>query len=95
VERAYLRPLTLLLALPLAASVPGYRQALPGFRYSFPRDHFDHPEYRTEWWYYTGNVRAAGGRRYGFELVFFRQGQNREPRPTRRHGRSTISTTNG
>lgn len=54
-----------------------YRQAVPGYRYQFPRDHFDHPEFRTEWWYYTGNLRAAGGHRYGFELVFFRQGQRR------------------
>lgn len=52
-------------------------QALPGYRYQFPRDHFDHPGFRTEWWYYTGNLRAADGHRYGFELVFFRQGEHR------------------
>ena len=49
----------------------------PGYRYSFPRDHFEHPDFRTEWWYYTGNLRDSGGRRFGFELVFFRQGQRR------------------
>ena len=52
--------------------------AAPGYRYQFPRDHYDHPGFRTEWWYYTGNVRDAGGHRHGFELVFFRQGQNRD-----------------
>jgi predicted secreted hydrolase len=52
-------------------------QAVPGYRYEFPRDHFNHPGFRTEWWYYTGNVRAADGHRYGFELVFFRQGERR------------------
>lgn len=52
-----------------------YRQALPGRHFQFPRDHFDHPDFRTEWWYYTGNLRAHDGRRFGFELVFFRQGQ--------------------
>jgi predicted secreted hydrolase len=52
-----------------------YRQALPGRHFQFPRDHFDHPDFRTEWWYYTGNLHARDGRRYGFELVFFRQGQ--------------------
>ncbi len=62
------------LILLLAAVFPGYRPALPGYRYTFPRDHFEHADFRTEWWYYTGNVRDAGGRRYGFELVFFRQG---------------------
>jgi predicted secreted hydrolase len=54
-----------------------FRQALPGYRYEFPRDHFNHPEFRTEWWYYTGNLQAQNGHRYGFELVFFRQGERR------------------
>ena len=48
--------------------------------YQFPRDYFSHPEFKTEWWYYTGNVRTSTGHRYGFELVFFRQGQ--QPNPT-------------
>jgi predicted secreted hydrolase len=56
-----------------------YRLALPGYQYSFPRDHFNHPEYRTEWWYYTGNLQSADGRRFGFELTFFRQGLDRDP----------------
>ena len=55
-----------------------YRPAVPGYRYSFPRDHFEHPEFRTEWWYYTGNLRDSAGKRFGFELVFFRQGQRRD-----------------
>jgi predicted secreted hydrolase len=61
--------------------IDGYRQATPGYQYSFPRDHFEHPEFRTEWWYYTGNIRDAKGRRFGFELVFFRQGQRRVSAP--------------
>src|ERR1700736_2594666 len=51
-----------------------YRAALPGYRYTFPRDHFNHPDFQTEWWYYTGNLRDPGGHRFGFELTFFRQG---------------------
>jgi len=75
-----MRPaISFLLLASLFASEPAYRQALPGYRYQFPRDHFDHPDFRTEWWYYTGNLRAADGHRYGFELVFFRQGQRRGP----------------
>ena len=54
-------------------------QAVPGYRFQFPREHFDHPGFRTEWWYYTGNLRAADGHRYGFELVFFRQGERHGP----------------
>src|SRR5215510_7990102 len=68
-----------LLALLLLAIAPDYRLALPGYRFQFPRDHFEHPDFRTEWWYYTGNLHAADGHRYGFELVFFRQGQRRGP----------------
>jgi predicted secreted hydrolase len=67
------------LAVALFAASPEYRQALPGYRFQFPRDHFDHPDFRTEWWYYTGNLNASGGRRFGFELVFFRQAQRRGP----------------
>ena len=62
-----------------AANIEPYRRAAPGYRYSFPRDHFEHPAFRTEWWYYTGNLRESAGKRYGFELVFFRQGQRRGP----------------
>jgi predicted secreted hydrolase len=54
-----------------------YKSALPGFRFEFPRDHFNHAEYQTEWWYYTGNLIAKNGHRFGFELTFFRQGVDR------------------
>jgi predicted secreted hydrolase len=71
-RRWHLRPaVALLLILPQALA---YRQALPGYSYQFPRDHFEHQDFRTEWWYYTGNVTGAKGERFGFELVFFRQG---------------------
>lgn len=51
-----------------------WREAGPGYRFSFPRDHASHPEYGLEWWYYTGNLRAADGRRFGYQLTFFRVG---------------------
>lgn len=65
------------LLLPAAARAGAYRLALPGYRYEFPRDHFNHPEFQTEWWYYTGNLQTPGGRRFGFELTFFRQAVDR------------------
>lgn len=40
--------------------------------FSFPGDHGPHPEYRTEWWYFTGNVTADDGRELGYQLTFFR-----------------------
>ena len=39
---------------------------------TFPRDHGSHPDAALEWWYYTGHLRGAGGRQYGFQLTFFR-----------------------
>ncbi|MGH9452938.1 MAG: lipocalin-like domain-containing protein, partial [Terriglobia bacterium] len=65
----------------LAQNSPPYEVALPGYHYSFPRDNFNHPAYQTEWWYYTGNLWTAAGRRFGFELTFFRQGVSRALHP--------------
>jgi predicted secreted hydrolase len=56
-----------------------FAAARPGYRYRFPRDHFAHPEFRTEWWYWTGNLHDAAGRRFGFELTFFRRAVTAEP----------------
>ena len=36
-----------------------------------PRDDGPHDRL-TEWWYYTGHLRAADGGRFGFEFVIFR-----------------------
>jgi predicted secreted hydrolase len=47
--------------------------ARPGYHYEFPRDHFAHPDFQTEWWYYTGNLHAPNGHRFGYELTFFSQ----------------------
>ena len=59
----------------LAASVQAdWRLAFPGWNYEFPRDHQNHPEFKTEWWYFTGNLKAADGRPFGYQLTFFRQG---------------------
>ena len=42
--------------------------------WNFPRDFGVHPEYRTEWWYFTGNLKDLVGKGYGYQLTFFRQG---------------------
>jgi len=59
-----------------------YRVAMPGYRYEFPRDHFSHPDFQTEWWYYTGNLKSAEGHRFGFELTFFRRAVSRDAAKT-------------
>ncbi len=40
---------------------------------SFPEDHGAHPDYQTEWWYYTGNLETTTGRHFGYQLTFFRR----------------------
>jgi predicted secreted hydrolase len=54
-----------------------HRLALPGYEYAFPRDHGAHPEFRLEWWYFTGHLDAGGGGSFGYELTFFRVGMDR------------------
>jgi predicted secreted hydrolase len=51
-----------------------WKNAEPGWRYEFPQDHHAHCDFKTEWWYFTGNVFDAEGNRFGYELTFFRQG---------------------
>jgi predicted secreted hydrolase len=50
----------------------GFAQALEPRVFEFPRDHGPHPGFRQEWWYLTGNLDAADGQRFGFEVTFFR-----------------------
>ena len=68
-----------LLALGLSTGLLAFEPVTPDYQYSFPRDHFAHPEFRTEWWYYTGNVVSTEGQRFGFELTFFRMAVEEEP----------------
>ena len=69
----------LLAALSVAAPAaePRWASALPGWQYEFPRDHFAHPDFKTEWWYFTGNLTGEDGQEFGFQLTFFRQGVRR------------------
>lgn len=57
-------------------SVPGfsYQLALPGRKLFFPADHYSHPDFKTEWWYYTGHLETGSGKRYGYQVTFFRFG---------------------
>ena len=59
------------LAAPLL-SADEYRQALHERQWSFPRDHGRHDGFRTEWWYFTGNLHDASGRKFGYQVTFFR-----------------------
>ncbi|MDY6972354.1 MAG: lipocalin-like domain-containing protein [Thermodesulfobacteriota bacterium] len=56
-----------------------YRKALPGYKFTFPRDHYSHPDFAIEWWYYTGHLFTKKERRFGYELTFFRRGVSAAP----------------
>jgi predicted secreted hydrolase len=56
-----------------------WRQATAGYKFQFPRDHASHPDYKIEWWYYTGNVKTREGRRFGYQVTFFRVGIDHTP----------------
>jgi predicted secreted hydrolase len=57
----------------------GWRNAEPGRVLRLPADHASHPDYRIEWWYYTGNLATTEGRRFGYQLTFFRIGVDPAP----------------
>jgi len=57
-----------------------FKRALPKRVFSFPQDHFSHPEFKTEWWYYSGHLQSLSqdGRSFSYQLTFFRTGLTRE-----------------
>ncbi len=67
-------------ALSAEKTAAGFLTARPGRLYRFPRDHASHPGFKTEWWYYTGHLKAESGERFGFQLTFFRSGLTPRPR---------------
>jgi predicted secreted hydrolase len=52
----------------------GFAVANGSRQLTFPDDFGAHEEFRTEWWYYTGNLQTLEGRHFGFELTIFRVG---------------------
>ena len=65
------------------AGGPEFDIPKPGRVFKFPGDHGAHPRYKTEWWYYTGHLRAKDGESFGYQLTFFRAGL-KQPDPRAR-----------
>ena len=61
-------------AVALLLAVLSFANARLPWTFRFPQDHAAHVAFQSEWWYYTGHLRAQDGRRFGFELTFFRYG---------------------
>lgn len=60
------------LAAAMGGDTLGYARADGVRPFDFPTDYGAHPDYKTEWWYFTGNLFAENGRRFGYELTLFR-----------------------
>jgi len=60
------------IARALASDTVGYARAMAPHRFSFPADHGPHPDFKNEWWYFTGNLATPSGRRFGYEWTVFR-----------------------
>lgn len=76
----------------------GYKKALPGYKYKFPFDHGSHPEFKTEWWYFTGHLSSASRsrdkREFGYELTFFRVGNKKDGQKEKTSGKENAWSVN-
>src|SRR5690606_36298657 len=63
-----------------AASTGGDFAPMPSsWNFTFPSDHGPHPDYRTEWWQFTGTVFADGRDPLGMQLLLVRIGLRAQP----------------
>ena len=56
-----------------------WQRAIEPWSWQFPRDHGAHPNFKTEWWYFTGNLKDGQQRPFGYQLTIFRQGIQFKP----------------
>ncbi len=57
----------------VSSDTSGYARAIDTYNWNFPNDFGAHPDFQTEWWYYTGNLADENGRRFGFQFTIFRR----------------------
>src|SRR5271155_3786940 len=69
---------------PLMSSDP-WQRAIGPWSWLFPRDHGAHPNFKTEWWYFTGNLEDEAHRKFGYQFTLFRQGVQFTPAQTHSH----------
>ncbi len=73
------RALMVWLLIMAGARADAWQQAPVDYALHFPEDHGSHATQRIEWWYFTGNVAAADGQAFGYQLTFFRIGTEFAP----------------
>lgn len=57
-----------------SSDTTGFKKAMSVRKFHFPKDNGPHPDYKNEWWYYTGNLETANGRHFGYQFTLFRIG---------------------
>lgn len=77
--------LTMTMLLHAQTTADGFAIPQAGRHFVFPRDHGSHPEFRTEWWYVTGHLDGKDGRRFGFQVTFFRQARRKDGKALHLH----------
>ena len=50
-----------------------FKKATGPLPLKFPEDFGAHPEFQTEWWYYTGNLQSENGQEFGYQFTIFRR----------------------
>ena len=49
-----------------------FDKAIEKRKFIFPEDHGPHPGFRTEWWYFTGNLTSEDNKQFGYQFTIFR-----------------------
>lgn len=75
-----MKPVSLVMQNLRDADTAGYPKVLKQRIFEFPKDHGPHPEYRTEWWYFTGNLATETGRNFGYQFTLFRNATAPQPK---------------
>ena len=55
-----------------SSDTSGYEKAFKERKFVFPDDNGAHPSFRTEWWYFTGNLSTKEGKKFGYQFTIFR-----------------------
>ena len=50
----------------------GFDKAIDKIKFNFPEDHGPHPGFKTEWWYFTGNLITKDNKKFGYQFTIFR-----------------------
>lgn len=73
----------------LGGDLSGFERVLKPKAFQFPADHGAHPQFRNEWWYYTGNLTTLDNRHFGFQVTFFRFGLSSKAKALRKSSWAT------